>query len=169
MANPTQNNRSRARRRGASRFAARRRLAGVFAALTVMVTGSATLLAQLDPLLFIKRVPPTIIIVMDTSLRMLEDGSGTFYDPSFYKVSDDLDGHGRVSEHRHRDDEDLPAEVHATFSTRRPGQVLGGLDHRDAAAWDPANPLTSTDAGDAAYLDPTRYSVAKRGVAAAVW
>ena len=37
-----------------------------------------------------------------------------------------------------------------------------------AAAWDPANPLTSTDAGDAAYLDPTRYSVAKRGVAAAV-
>ena len=90
MANPTQNNRSRARRRGASRFAARRRLAGVFAALTVMVTGSATLLAQLDPLLFIKRVPPTIIIVMDTSLRMLEDGSGPFYDPTFYKVSDDL-------------------------------------------------------------------------------
>ena len=90
MANPTQNNRSRARRRGAPRFAARRRLAGVFAALTVMVTGSATLLAQLDPLLFIKRVPPTIIIVMDTSLRMLEDGSGLFYDPSYYKVSDDL-------------------------------------------------------------------------------
>jgi hypothetical protein len=24
-----------------------------------------------------------------------------------------------------------------------------------AAAWDPANPLTSTDAADAAYLDPT--------------
>ena len=90
MANSTQNNRPRAQRRGVSRFAARRRLAGVFAALTVMVTGSATLLAQLDPLLFIKRVPPTVIIVMDTSLRMLEDGNGTFYDPTFYKVSDDL-------------------------------------------------------------------------------
>ncbi len=32
-------------------------------------------------------MPPTIIIVMDTSLRMLEDGNGNFYDPTFYKVS----------------------------------------------------------------------------------
>ena len=139
MANPTQNNRSRARRRGASRFAARRRLAGVFAALTVMVTGSATLLAQLDPLLFIKRVPPTIIIVMDTSLRMLEDGSGIFYDPSYYKVSDDLAVMRGILEHRHRYDEDLPADVHQP-SVRVVREVLGGLHHRDGGGVGPGEP-----------------------------
>ncbi len=126
-------------------------------------------LAQLDPLLFIKRVPPTVIVVMDTSMRMLEDGSGNFYDPNFYKVSRRCRGDGGVPEHRHRDDEDLPADVHATCSTRRrrastrPTRITA-----TAAAWDPANPLTSNNAGDAAFLDPTRYNIAKRGVAAAV-
>ena len=47
---------------------------------------STTAFAQLDPLLFIKRVPPTVIVVIDTSMRMLEDGSGNFYDPNFYVV-----------------------------------------------------------------------------------
>ena len=65
-----------ARRRAARRA---RRLA------LLAVWWSATALAQLDPLLFIKRVPPTVIIVVDTSLRMLEDGNGNFYDPNFYK------------------------------------------------------------------------------------
>ena len=62
---------SRLRRRGG---------AGVLAAVAVLLS-STTASAQLDPLLFVKRVPPTVIIVMDTSLQMLEDGSGNFYDP----------------------------------------------------------------------------------------
>ena len=48
---------------------------------------SATASAQLDPLLFVKRVPPTVIIVVDTSLRMLEDGNGNYYDPVVYYSS----------------------------------------------------------------------------------
>ena len=69
---------SRARRRSAAAF---------FVALTMW--WSATASAQLDPLLFVKRVPPTVIIVVDTSMRMLEDGNGNYYDPNDYLVSND--------------------------------------------------------------------------------
>jgi hypothetical protein len=71
-----------------STAAARRRVAAVFGvALTVWWTASVS--AQLDPLLFAKRVPPTVIIVVDTSMRMLEDGNGNYYDPNDYFVSND--------------------------------------------------------------------------------
>jgi hypothetical protein len=66
----------------------RRRAAAMLClAITGWWTASAS--AQLDPLLFVKRVPPTIIIVVDTSLRMLEDGSGNYYDPVEYTSSSD--------------------------------------------------------------------------------
>jgi hypothetical protein len=45
--------------------------------------------AQLDPLLFVKRVPPNVIILVDTSMRMLEDGNGYYYDPREYQTSQD--------------------------------------------------------------------------------
>jgi hypothetical protein len=148
--------------------AARRRIAGVLVALTVTSWWSATARAQLDPLLFIKRVPPTVIVVMDTSVRMLEDGTGTFYDPSFYNVSDDSTVMGAFPN----------IDVATTKTYRRkyrnlqyapsPGKYTADSIAAAAAAWDPANPLTSNNAGDAAYLDPTRYTIAKRGVAAAV-
>src|SRR5687768_1359942 len=57
--------------------------------LAAVMLWSATASAQLDPLLFVKRVPPTIIIVMDTSLRMLEDGAGNYYDPNTYSSTAD--------------------------------------------------------------------------------
>ena len=50
---------------------------------------SITAFAQLDPLTLIKRVPPTVIIVVDTSLEMLQDGNGKFYDPGFYSRTAD--------------------------------------------------------------------------------
>jgi hypothetical protein len=66
----------------------RQRAAAVFCvALTMWWTATAS--AQLDPLLFVKRVPPTVIIVVDTSVRMLEDGVGNYYDPNDYLVSND--------------------------------------------------------------------------------
>ena len=68
---------------------ARRRGTTAIAAIAVTLWWSATASAQLDPLLFLKRVPPTIIIVVDNSLRSLEDGSGNYYDPNNYVVSAD--------------------------------------------------------------------------------
>ena len=69
--------------------AARRRVTAV-ACVALMLLMASTASAQLDPLLFAKRVPPTVIIVMDTGLRMLEDGNGNFYDPMDYVVSNDV-------------------------------------------------------------------------------
>src|SRR5688500_12501778 len=65
----------------------RRRTAGACVALLLL--SSATASAQLDPLLFAKRVPPTVIIIVDTSLRMMEDGNGNYYDPNDYITSND--------------------------------------------------------------------------------
>src|SRR5918996_3692825 len=67
---------------------AHRRAAAVVC-LTITGWWTATASAQLDPLLFAKRVPPTVIIVVDTSLQMLEDGNGNFYDPNVYSSTAD--------------------------------------------------------------------------------
>ncbi|MEO7272472.1 MAG: hypothetical protein ABIX28_10865, partial [Vicinamibacterales bacterium] len=148
-----------------NRFRSRGFGAGLAAALFA-VCWSVTVTAQLDPLYFMKRVPPTVIVVMDTSLAMLEDGAGNFYDPSFYKVADDPTVMGAF------------ASVGTAKTYRRtyknlqnataPGKYTADSISAVAAAWDPANPLTSANAGDKAYLDPTRYHIAKTGLAAAV-
>ncbi|MEX2661796.1 MAG: hypothetical protein WD227_07695, partial [Vicinamibacterales bacterium] len=71
------------------RTAPGRRRAAAFLCLAITAWWTASASAQLDPLLFVKRVPPTVIIVMDTSLRMLEDGNGNFHDPVDYVVAND--------------------------------------------------------------------------------
>ena len=68
----------------------RRRSLSVVAAALMAFWWSTTTSAQLDPLLFVKRVPPTVIVIMDTSTRMLEDGDGYFYDPNTYSVGQDV-------------------------------------------------------------------------------
>ncbi len=138
--------------------------------MAVLVTfwWSTTAFAQLDPLLFIKRVPPTVIVVFDTSMRMLEDGSGIFYDPNFYVTSSDPAVMAS-----------FPAINTATTKTYRrayrnlqvvaaPGKYTADIIGATAQVWDPANALTSNNAADQAFLDPTRYNIAKSGLAAAI-
>jgi len=72
-----------------TRILNRRQLVASCAALAAVLWWSVTASAQLDPLLFIRRVPPTVIIAMDTSFRMLEDGTGRYYDPNTYTISAD--------------------------------------------------------------------------------
>ena len=146
-----------------------RRAAAAVLAVTLVLGGSATVWAQLDPLLFLKRVPPTVIVVMDTSVRMLEDGNGNFYDPAFYSTTADPGVMGA-----------FPGINAGTVKTYR--RVFRNLTHvslpatgysadlitPSAAVWDPAVPLTSNAPADLAFLDETRYSIAKRGLAASV-
>ena len=148
--------------------AARRRAAVAITAINLTLWWSATASAQLDPLLFLKRVPPTVIVVMDTSMRMLEDGSGSFYDPNYYKVADDLNV--------------LPAFPNITFGTDKtyrrtyrnlaytasPDRYTADSISATPALWDPSVSASPTAASDLAFMDPTRYSIAKRGLAAAV-
>ena len=135
-------------------------------ATAVTLWWSATASAQLDPLLFAKRVPPTVIIVVDTSLRMLEDGNGAFFDPNFYSTTADPAVMPA-----------FPTINPATVATYR--RVFRNLTYDSsgyeadriavaAAVWDPAQPLTSNAAADVAFLNPTRYAIAKQGIAAAV-
>ncbi|HEX6976131.1 MAG TPA: hypothetical protein VF147_17110, partial [Vicinamibacterales bacterium] len=142
----------------------------VVAVLSLMATlwWTATVSAQLDPLLFMKRVPPTVIVVFDTSLRMLEDGSGTFYDPNFYSTTADPAVMAA-----------FPGINVATTKTYRrayrnlqyaasPGKYTASTIGAVAAAWDPANAVTSNAAVDLAFLDNTRYNIAKQGLSVAV-
>jgi hypothetical protein len=141
---------SRLRRRGG---------AGFFAVAAVLLW-STTASAQLDPLLFVKRVPPTVIIVMDTSLQMLEDGSGNFYDPGTYSTTAD------------------PA-VMGAFSNINPAttawyrRVFRGFSYdpapgRYAASTIVASPATGLVAADASFMDPTRWAIMRQGIVAAV-
>jgi hypothetical protein len=75
---------------GMFRFLTGRLLAVAGLAAAVSILGSGTAHAQLDPLLALKRVPPNVVVVVDTSFRMLDDGDGNYYDPQTYKRTDDI-------------------------------------------------------------------------------
>ncbi len=56
----------------------------ILAVAAVCLLTSREASAQLDPLLFMKRQPPNVIIAIDTSNRMQRDITGTYLDPNVY-------------------------------------------------------------------------------------
>lgn len=119
---------------------------------------ASTVFAQLDPLLFIKRVPPTIIIAIDTSIRMLEDGNGFYYDPHTYTVADDQPVANALS-------------VGSATTYRRKFQTLQYENTQDASTKFEANDIIAVpqSASDyATFWDKTRFEMAKKGIAKAV-
>ena len=147
-----------------------RRRAGGAALLATIVAffWSTTAFAQLDPLLFIKRVPPTVIVVFDTSMAMLEDGSGSFYDPNFYVVTDDaavMPAFPNINTATTRTYRRVYRNLQSSAS---PGKYTADIIAATPAVWDPANALTSNAAPDVAFLNATRYNIAKQGLSAAI-
>ena len=131
-----------------------------------MLGWSITAFAQLDPLTLIKRVPPTVIIVVDTSLEMLQDGNGKFYDPGFYSRTADPSVSTALS---------VPAtavtyrRIFEGFTYAATGKYPTTKITAVAATWDPSNPATANSPNDyAVYFAPTRYQIAKDGIAQAV-
>jgi hypothetical protein len=57
--------------------------------LAGLLACAAPAAAQLDPLIGVKRLPPSVIVVLDTSLPMLFDGNGNYYDVKTYSRTDD--------------------------------------------------------------------------------
>jgi hypothetical protein len=150
------------------RSLSRRKGAAALTAIATVFWWSTTAFAQLDPLLFIKRVPPTVIVVFDTSMRMLEDGNGNWYDPNFYRVSDDpavmpaFPGINTVTTKTYR-------RTYKNLTVvASPGKYTADSITATAAVWDPANALTSNAAADLLFLNNTRYNIAKSGLSAAV-
>jgi hypothetical protein len=138
----------------------RRRAGTAMLALAVMLWWSATASAQLDPLLFIKRVPPTVIVVLDTSFRMLYDGDGYYRDVNTYTVADDV----AVATA-------LGVNVVTATQYRRKYQNFdwdGVTDDNKKylASTIVAVPNTSDDF--ASFYARTRFEIAKAGIAAAV-
>jgi hypothetical protein len=133
-----------------------------------MLWWSQTAFAQLDPLLFIKRVPPTVIVVFDTSMRMLEDGNGSWYDPNFYVVSSDAAVMPAFSNINTATTKTYRRVYRNLQLAASPGKYTADSIAATAAVWDPANALTSNNAVDQAFLNATRYNIAKQGLSAAV-
>jgi hypothetical protein len=145
----------------------RRKTAALLIAVATVVWYSTTAFAQLDPLLFIKRVPPTVIVVFDTSMRMLEDGSGNWYDPNFYRVSDDpgvMPAFPSINTITTKTYRRVYKNLQAVAA---PGKYTADNIQATAAVWDPANALTSNAPSDLLFLNNTRYNIAKQGLSAA--
>jgi len=53
-------------------------------ALAGVITLPEVTSAQLDPLLMLKRTKPNVLIVVDTSNRMMQDADNTYFDPNTY-------------------------------------------------------------------------------------
>ncbi len=153
----------------------RRRAGAAILAAGLLLWSSATAFAQLDPLLFLKRVPPNVVIVMDTSMRMLEDGSGNLYDPVFYAPGSNGTWDTSIGAFANLD-------TLTTKSYRRifrnllwetsPGTSSNKYTADSIAAvpqaWDPGTGLNSNNANDLAFMNNTRFMIAKQGIATAV-
>jgi hypothetical protein len=134
--------------------------------MAAVVGWSITASAQLDPLTLIKRVPPTVIVVVDTSLEMLQDGNGVFYDPGFYSRTADPTVMASFT--------NITSGVtyrrkFTNFTYSSTGKYAATTITGVPATWDPANSATANAAIDyALYFAPTRYQIAKAGIAQAV-
>ena len=135
-----------------------RRRASAILGLAIVGWWTASASAQLDPLLFVKRVPPTVIIVVDTSLRMLEDGNGNYYDPVEYTSASDASVANALS-------------VGGATRYRRIYKQLQYENVVDASTKFTATDITAignTAAGYSTFYNNTRLEMAKAGIKQAV-
>jgi hypothetical protein len=127
-------------------------------AATLFWTGTAS--AQLDPLYFAKRVPPTVIIVVDTSLPMLEDGNGNFYDPNTYSTAADVTASGALGL--------------STATSTNYRRIYRNLQYENTVDANTKFEVTdivavpNTSPSYATFWEATRLQMAKRGIEKAV-
>jgi len=131
-----------------------RQLIASVAALAAVLWWSGTAFAQIDPLLFLRRVPPTVILAVDTSFRMMEDGSDVYYDPRTYVASDDA----------------LVANALGVPVGEQYRRKLLRLQHTDSSVTTDKfevaeiTAVRSSSSAFATFYDSTRIEIAKRGI-----
>jgi hypothetical protein len=128
-------------------------------ACAIAIASAAPAAAQLDPLLPIKQLPPNVIVVVDTSFRMLDDGDGNYFDPLTYASAADPTVAGA-----------LGVPLGAT-SYRRIYQGLQFENVQDASTKYTADNIvavSNTDPAYASFWAPTRLEIMKAGLAQAV-
>jgi hypothetical protein len=131
-----------------------RQLIASVAALAAVLWWSGTAFAQIDPLLFLRRVPPTVILAVDTSFRMMEDGSDRYYDPRTYSAVEDP----------------LVANALGVAPGEKYRRLLHSLQYTDTSVstdkFEVAEitAVRDSNAAYATFFDNTRIDIAKRGI-----
>jgi len=113
--------------------------------------------AQLDPLLALKEMPPNVIIVFDNSFRMLDDGNGNYYDVKTYTRAADLTvatALGVTAPTYRRVYQSLQFEVTQSSTSKYLATNIVAVQ--------------STAGGYSTFWAPTRFEIAKSGLAQAV-
>ena len=126
-------------------------------ALAALVAVATPALAQVDPLIALKRLPPNVIVVVDTSFRMLDDGNGNVYDVKTYTKTDDntvANALGVSAAQYRRIYQNLLFETTQTASSK--------YTATDIVA------VPSTASSYTRFWAPTRFETAKSGLAQAV-
>jgi hypothetical protein len=113
--------------------------------------------AQVDPLIGVKRLPPNVVLVMDTSLQMLYDDEGNYYDVKTYNRSDDVTVATALG-------------VSATSYRRiyRGLQFTNTQESNTKYVTTDIVAVQSSASGYSSFWAPTRFEMAKSGVAQAV-
>jgi len=140
----------------------------VAAALALWTTTAS---AQLDPLLFLKRVAPNVLFVVDLGPGMLSDADGTYYDPNQYKWSNSggdaawQTALGLVSGVNITNGNNAPYYrkfVNRTYSSG----VVSGQAYNFAA--DSISVVGNLDSGYSTFYEKTRFMVARRALVQAI-
>jgi hypothetical protein len=140
----------------------------VAAALALWTTKAS---AQLDPLLFLKRVAPNILFVVDLGPGMLSDADGNYYDPYQYKWSNSgsdaawQTALGLVSGVNIANQNNAPYYRKFMNRTYASG-VVSGVTYNFAA--DSITPVGNLDAAYNTFYERTRFMVARRALTQAI-
>lgn len=137
-----------------------RRLGAALSVAACWASGAGTASAQLDPLLFMKRTQPNVLLVVETSNRMQRDANNDYYDGNIYKMT------GQLWEPT------LGVSPFNTTTNFRRKYI--GLVHTDPAAGGDKFAATriaivgDRQAGYATFEEATRLSIARRSLTEAV-
>ena len=140
----------------------------VAAALALWTTKAS---AQLDPLLFLKRVAPNVLFVMDLGPGMLSDADGNYYDPYQYRWSNSggdaawQTALGLVAGVNIQNQNNAPYYRKFMNRTYSSG-VVSGQTYNFAA--DSITPVGNLDSGFSTFYEKTRFMVARRGLTQAI-
>jgi hypothetical protein len=125
--------------------------------LAVLVAMPERADAQIDPLIALKRLPPNVIVMLDTSFPMLLDANGDFYDLKTYATGDDptvaLALNMTTPQYR-RIYRGLQFEANQTGSSKYFATDI--------------TPVPSSAVTFSSFWAPTRFEIAKAGFAQAV-
>ena len=128
--------------------------------------------AQLDPLLFLKRIPPNVLFVMDLGPGMMSDADNNYYDPNQYQFSTNagdaawqtalglVPGTNVTNSNQGR--------YYRKFNNRTyiAGGNNGGVPYSFNAA--SITPVGNLAAGYSTFYEPTRFFIARRAITQAI-